>query len=160
MPAKTKKIETVKHSSSYWETFRGYCEALIVNGNGNTQYLLHRYYEHHVPLHKLKDLNREDVDYGEDKFEISGIVGRVSGTHEIIIFENLDDMLREFPGTNLETWKKCDDTSLINTNEFRLTNGTAKPKLNYIINEDLYFNHYERRFNRGKQKTFILYPKE
>jgi|SRR3989344_685770 len=154
MTSKTKKIEIVRYLSSYWEQFSGYCEALVVRSDGDNRYILHRCYERHTPLFRLRRY-KEYLNGNNTTHRVSRCLPRISLTHQMIEFENLETMLAEFPGSHLDSWRMCKDKSLIHTNGLKYK--LAKPNLDDISNLDLFFNYFERRFNRGKQKTFILY---
>ena len=113
------------------------------------------FYIKHAHNPELAKKFKEYLNGNNTTHRVSRCLPRISLTHQMIEFENLETMLAEFPGSHLDSWRMCKDKSLIHTNGLKYK--LAKPNLDDISNLDLFFNYFERRFNRGKQKTFILY---
>ena len=181
---KKPEIEQLRFIGDHCLEFQGYCEALILRVNGKEKYIMHRYYERHITLYKLRssiknnrlmyqnsklnDKNCNDYDEKDNKNRISSftphkILSSISGIHEVIKFENLKDMLKEFPGGNIECWIELEKASFIIPKKFikkcrghlsgNFWNSTKDPP------EDDQFNHYNK-FNfisKNKPNTFILY---
>ena len=111
------KIEQVKFIGDYWEEFRGYCEALILRINGREKYIMHRYYEYHVPLYNLENSIYRILDNTRFQYyrnisnqlahKHSGVLGRITRAHQIIEFKTLREMLENFPGKDFDDrWQK------------------------------------------------------
>jgi hypothetical protein len=127
------KFERVGWTSDYWEDFFGYREAYVVNVNGKTRYILHRYFEIHCPLCYIVSNgswmnpnsgmtsqfnNNTDVeDLGQEATlnqRYGKYLNNVVGRHEYALLPSKDALERKFSEREPDVkWRHCLRTPFI-----------------------------------------------
>ncbi len=165
-------VEQLDYIAGWDQEFKGYCEALIIRVNNHESYFIHRCYEVHIPLFKLKD----DYDYVNESLikehnfnscsrrrsKPNKRLPQVVERHQFITFNSLEEMLKHFPGSDLDEdlWQDvvngCDiheGISLIDFEEaHHLRHSPLYKKLrseNIFQSYSDYMNHHTEKPNSG-----------